>query len=275
MRPRVCVSLPGGASHVATLAGAARAIDEACDVVGWAGVSAGGLVAIAKAFGVDDARLREVLVKYLQSNRMLDATPLALVDGLIGVCHWEVIPRIVDDLIGEGKTLGEALTALVLVVTDADTGSPIYLSKRDTPRVLVREAARATAALVPLAPMVEIPSLGWRQGGLFFDGGFTDNTCDAVWDDRSEPRIAVRLGDGAIGHTVARGDLVGQSLAILRALMHSEGKLQSTREDGWSVVVSANGDGLDFSLTPTQILLRDRTGYDDARAMLARRLRGM
>jgi len=263
---RACyVSLPGGASHVATLAGAARALDRECDVLGWSGVSAGALVAIAKAFGVDDDKIRDVLLHWLQKDRILDASPVALVDGLIGVCHWERIPLIVDDLIGEGARMGDAVVPLVVVVTDLDTRSPVYFSKRHTPNALVREVARATSALVPLGCPVEIPSyVRVRTGELHIDGGFTDNTADAVWDRVPERRIAVRLKHRAPPSPVRRGDIIGQAIAVVGSLTYAEGLMRSRRTDGMVCDVEAIGDGMDFSLTETQILTRYATGHDGA-----------
>lgn len=256
-KPVACVSLPGGASHVATIAGAASAIDETIDVPGWSGASAGGLVAIAKAFAVPDKRIHDLLRTILRDNRMLDVAPFEL--GDMGICSWQVIPDAIDELLGKGAMMGDALTALVVVATDLGTGEPQYFSRKHTPRVLVREVARATSAFPLVAPQVKIPSYT-DDGRLYTDGGVTDNTVDAVWDGWSVPRVAIRLVGGEDRHDVRYGDPLAQSFALVRAFQHGAGIMKSVRQDGMVIDVPRRGDGMDFSLSLAQIDDRWHTG---------------
>ena len=255
--PVACVSLPGGASHVATIAGAASALDETIDVPGWSGASAGGLVAIAKAFAVPDRRIHDLLRVILRDNRMLDVAPFEL--GDMGICSWQVIPDAIDELLGKGAMMGDALTALVVVASDLGERRPQYFSRKHTPRVLVREVARATSAFPLVAPQVKVPSFT-DDGRLFTDGGVTDNTTDAVWDGWSVPRVAVRLTGSDARHDVHYGDPLAQSFALVGALQFSAGTMKSTRQDGLVVDVPKRGDGMDFSLSIAQIDERWNTG---------------
>jgi predicted acylesterase/phospholipase RssA len=258
-RGRAFCALPGGASHASTLAGAALAIDERVDVVGWSGVSAGFLIAALGAFG-ELPRARPLLDRMLQGNRVLDPNGI---DGDLGLCAWEVIPRIVDDVFGADARMGDALTPLVGVVTSADCGGPVYLSKLATPGALLREVARASTALVPLARMVRIPSLGTTMSPdlrLFFDGGFTDNLPDHVFDDEHEPTISVRLGQFPGGIVrVQSGDPIGQAFAVARAVTFAQCRSKSRREVV-RVDIDAVGSGLDFDLTPVEIRERIQRG---------------
>jgi predicted acylesterase/phospholipase RssA len=258
-KPLAFVALPGGASHVATIAGAAEALDERVDVIGWAGVSAGFLVAALAAFG-ELHQMRHLLEKMLQKNRVLDIRP----DGKLGICAWEVIPALVDEIVGADARLSDAKVPLCGVVTSADTCSPMYLSSWATPNVLVRELARATSAIHPLAPFVPIPSLGTERSPdirLFIDGGFTDNLPDHVFDARpSAPTISVSLKAPDNLVRVREGDHIGQAVAVVGAVTFAQGRRKTRRSDGVVVDVDANGSGLDFDLSLEEIRHRVASG---------------
>ena len=260
MSAHVCY--PGGASHVATIAGADAALGELINIVGVSGVSAGALVAIARAFRVERSALAAVLEDLLQDNRVLDVAPFRLGDG--GICAWEVIPKAVLRLVGR-VTFADAHIPLCIVATNLDTGTPRYLSSWATPRVRIHEAARATSAIPVLAPTVAIPSLGTEMSPdvrLHCDGGLTDNTADHAFDASPVPRIALRLAGGDDVVRVRHGDNVGQALATFRASTWAASRLKSTRLDGLVIDLPAPGSGLDFSLSVDEIRARWRAGYD-------------
>jgi predicted acylesterase/phospholipase RssA len=260
---RAFLCYPGGASHVATIAGADAALAQLVDVAGVSGVSAGGLVAIARAFGVSSARLQVLLEELLQDSRILDINPFRLGDA--GLCAWDVLPKAVDKLIGPGRTFQQAAIPLCVVASNLDTGTPRYLSSWLTPEVKVREAARATSAIPGVAPTVAIPSLGTSLSPdirLHTDGGVVDNTTDAVFDDEPAPRIALRLRGGNDLVRVRHGDNVGQLLSIFRASTWAASRLKSTRSDGLVIDLPAHGSGFDFDLTPDDVRARWVAGYD-------------
>lgn len=265
-RPRFFCALPGGASHAATIAGGAIALDDEGDVVGWSGVSAGFLIALLGAFG----RLKEapfLLERMLQNNRVLD---IGGVDGDLGLCEWNVIPQLVDDVLGKGVTMGQAITPLVGVVTNADTGRPLYISKRDHPDVLVRDVARATSALVPLASLVPIPSLGTAVSPdvrLFFDGGFVDNLPDHVFAEHREPTVSLSLVpdvDDIVRVRPFQQDAkaaLHQAIAVARSITYAQAQRKNPRSDGAHVAIKAFGSGLNFDLSPESTLQRVSNGH--------------
>jgi predicted acylesterase/phospholipase RssA len=263
---RVCI--PGGASHAPTLAGGLYYLDTVYDVVAVAGASAGALSAIAYAFGVDLAELTRVLMKLLQKDRVLDRSLGAT--GRYGRCAWNVIGEAVKELVGAETTLGQALTPLVVVVTDARTSRPVYLSSWATPNVLVWEAAAATSALIPLASMKYIPS--YRPGRLYYDGGFTDNNPDHVFDSAPEPTWSFDLvgpdrdGDGQDDEIpLGEWQFDKAAMSVAKSLTYAAGASKSRRTDRVCIPLRAKGSGLDFSLTPDQITDRIRTGWNDTR----------
>lgn len=268
-RRRLFFVFPGGASHVATEVGAARAVDEAddIDVAGAAGVSAGFLTAVLLAFGKLD-KAPALLTKMLQHNRVLDWNG---VDGDLGLCAWKVIPQLVDDLLGEGTRMGDSPIPLVGVATHADSATPFYFSKLHTPNVLVRDVARVTSAIMPLAPPNAVPSLGTELSpsiDLFYDGGFTDNCPDAVFDDRDEPTVSFSLRpmEAKTGKPfrVTHGDPKSQALSVMKAITFAQTQRKSTRRhsDGFHISLPAIGSGLDFDLDVGEITARVIAGHD-------------
>lgn len=265
--PRIHAVFPGGASHVATIAGSALELDKRSAIVGAAGVSAGGLVAIAIAFGKLD--LLPALLRYwLQGRRLLDFVP----DGKLGLIAGRVIPRIIDDLIGPGVTMGEADMPLVLVVTRAS--KPVYLSARETPQVRVSEAGLGTASLYPLFPMTTLPSLGTEMTPdvvKTYDGGFGDNLPDHVFDGRVDPTVSIGLRPIEVhtGRAERTGDdALSQAMDVLGAITFAQAQRKTRRTDGRHIVVDAIGSGLDFNLSVEDIDRRIEAGRRGVRAAL-------
>lgn len=253
MKPAAFRCYPGGASHVAAIAGADAALDVMSEPLGYAGVSAGALVAIARAFRVPSLKIQTTIEDLLQGNRVLDPAPFEIGDG--GIFGWHVVPRVIDAIIGPGRTMGAASLPLVVVVTDLDAARPVYVDSRNPAHkgLLVSEVARASSAIPGIAPQVAIPS--WRAGAyspgikLFTDGGVTDNTADHAFDFESAPRIALRLVDDAPITRVRHGDPVTQAFAVFRSMLFASSAMKSRRADGLVIDIPCLGSGFDFDLS--------------------------
>lgn len=261
------VSLPGGAGHVTTLAGAAAGIARLRKVLGWSGVSAGFLVAMAMAFGIDTSRLRRLLFHVTQENRLLDVAPFEL--GDLGLCGGHVIPRLIKELIGEKTTMGDSPVPLVAAVGDLTDGKARYYSKAATPHALVWEVGAATSAFPLVFPQRQILSV-FPDGRLFTDGGTCDNTTSEVWDERKEPRIAVRLveDDPKPRKPVVLGDPLRQALALVECMSSAASRYPQTRDDGLIIDVKKIGDGMDFSVPEKESRARWLQGWKDATTAL-------
>ncbi len=262
------VSLPGGAGHVSTLAGAAAGIAARRKVLGWSGVSAGFLVAMAHAFGVPPSTLRRLLIHVMQDNRLLDVAPLEL--GDMGLCGGHIIPRLIKELVGEKTTMGDSPVPLMAAVGDLTDKKVRYFSKHETPHALVWEVGAATSAFPFVFPQVPITSV-FPDRRLFTDGGTCDNTTDAVWDEERVPRIAVRLVEGAPvtpSKPVVAGDPLRQSLALVACLTSAAERYISKRDDGLIIDVKKIGDGMDFSVPEKETRARWVQGWSDATTAL-------
>ena len=69
---RVRVVTSGGASHVATLAGALYALDKRVEIAGVGGTSAGALASIGYAFGIPQETVFRLIADLLKDNRVRD-----------------------------------------------------------------------------------------------------------------------------------------------------------------------------------------------------------
>jgi predicted acylesterase/phospholipase RssA len=274
MRPAVNAVLPGGATHVPTLGGALYALQKHASVLRVAGVSAGALMAIAFAFGIPESRILHILQDLLADEKILDKSVLAA--KRFGRCSWRRIPDAVVDMLGKGTTLGESPIPLTIVVTDAWTSRPVYLSSLTTPKVLVEEAAGATSAILPVASMQYLPS--YLPKRLYFDGGFTDNFPDQVWDREPEPTVSFSLvgkdvdNDGQDDvRPVREWDFDDAAMAVANALTFAASASKSSRDDRVHVPLKTIGSGFDFSLTPAETKARWDAGAAPVHARFAKR----
>lgn len=247
------------------LAGGAAAVHSVARVHGWAGVSAGSIIAAAKAFAVSDEGIRHALERVLSSGSALSVDPSGLSRG--GLFSLEGLRAEIDDMIGRGRTMGDALVPLVVVVTDLDTGTPYYLSKKHHPRVSVVEAVLASSSFMSgVTPARTIPSLGTSLSPdvrLWGDGGLTDNTADHVFDSKPYPRVLVRCTPDHEISRVRDGDTLGIALAQVRSMLFAQGMIKSRRDDGH--VVEVGRGPWDFFKSPDRVVREWGQGYDAAR----------
>jgi predicted acylesterase/phospholipase RssA len=269
MTPTTYASISGGGPAITYLAGGAAALDARCRVLGWSGASAGAIVAACKAFGVPDETIQRLLVDVLASGKALSPSVGNLPRA--GLFDLDTIGDLVDVHIGKGARLGDATAALVVCVSDLDRRCPVYMGKLTTPRVLVREAVIASSSFMcGVTPAAQIGSLGTALSPdvrLWGDGGLTDNTVDDVWDQKAEPRVALRLTPR---HEVTRlrpGDVAGILAALPMCLMWGASTWKSRRMDGCDVDVDGVNDW-SFRKDETRIMREWSWGYDNTAAQV-------
>lgn len=269
MRPDVYGSVSGGGPAITYLAGGVAALDARCRVLGWSGASAGAIVAACKAFGVPDETIQRLIVDVLSTGQALSPGVGNLPRA--GLFDLDTIGDLVDVHIGKGARLGDATSALVVCVSDLDRRCPVYLSKVSTPKVLVREAVIASSSFMcGVTPAAQIGSLGTALSPdvrLWGDGGLTDNTVDGVWDQKTEPRVALRLTPR---HEVTRlrpGDVAGILAALPMCLMWGASTWKSRRMDGCEVDVDGVNDW-SFRKDETRITREWSWGYDNTAAQV-------
>lgn len=266
-RPKCYGAISGGGPRGTFLAGAAAALDASCEVLGWSGASIGAIVAALKAFGMPDDKILALFVRFLDGG-LIDVGFGGLTRG--GILDWRAIGDAVDVALGPKAKLGDAVTPLVIGVTSLDEGCPWYLSKREHPQILVREALTASSSFMAgVTPAAVIPSLGTTMSPdvrLWADGGYTDNTVDHVWDAKTSPRVLLRLAGGERDR-VYPGEAGGIAGAVLRATLWSQSQPKSKRDDGMVVEVPSSG-GWDFKKSRDDVNAEWTAGYDATRKQL-------
>lgn len=274
-RQRIYVCVPGGASHAPTLGGGLYELDKEFDIIGGSGASAGALNIIALAFGVDAKELLKLYQELLQHDRILDKSVRAA--PRYGRCLWQVIGEAVSKLLGKDARMGDALIPIAICVTNARKSRPLYVTSWTHPHAKVSEVATATSALIPLARMVYIPSLDLGLT-LFYDGGFTDNNPDHLFDDKPEPTWSMHLVDtdrDADGEedeiALHEWDFDAAALSVARSITYAASARKSERKDRVCIPIQALGSGLNFNLTPAQTEARFRAGAAGVRTFLEKR----
>lgn len=273
MKPRepVWAVLPGAASHAPDEAGALYELDSVFDILGVAGVSAGAINGAVYAFGLDLHTVSGLYEELLQKDRMLDRSLLAA--PRFGMCEWKVVQDQLHKLLGKKTTLGQSIIPLCVVVTDARSSRPVYFSSWATPDVNVGEVVGGSTALIPLASMRYIPS--YVPVRLYYDGGFTDNFPNHVFDDRAERTVAFKLietdrdkdnrEDDIDFH---EWDMGGAAASVVRSVTYAASASKTTRDDQLIIPIHLQGSGLDFSLSVQEIRDRIKNGREAVRTSL-------
>ena len=255
--------IQGGGSNCVGLAAAAYELRRKRFVWRVAGTSAGGLVALALAFGVDAARLRAVLEHSLADNRLLDGD-LGCFLSRYGWCRGDALRMTARNLVGEGARLGDARTPVAVVVGDLYARAPRVLSSWATPNVLVEDAATATAAIPGVFAAQEIRGLGVGNR-LHVDGGVSMNFAMDLFDDQPHvPTVGIRPAPQRLGLRPVR-DLKAYLWALAGLRQWASDNAYRSGKAQASIVDVPGGDGLDFSLASVDIQHRWDAGIEAMR----------
>lgn len=255
--------LQGGGSNAVGLAAAALELRRRRVVRRAAGTSAGGLVALALAFDIDAARLQAALAQALADNRLLDGD-LGCFLSRYGWCRGDALRAVARNLIGEGARLGDAHLPVAVVVGDLYARAPRVLSSWATPNVLVEDAATATAAIPGVFAAQEIRGLGVGNR-LHVDGGVSMNFAMDLFDDQPDvPTVGIRPAPQRLGLRPVR-DLKAYLWAIAGLRQWAADNAYRSGKARALIVDVPGGDGLDFSLTASDIQQRWDAGIDAMR----------
>ncbi|MFO0447389.1 MAG: patatin-like phospholipase family protein [Pseudomonadota bacterium] len=260
----VDVVVAGGGSNAVSLAAALYTIARRRKVCRVAGTSAGGLSALAFAYGVDETRLLRQFEGSLSGNRLLDGSVLGLARRY-GWCKGDALRAAAAILVGgEHVRLGDAKIPVAVVAADLYERRPRVLSSWETPNVLAVDAAVATAAipLVFQAQTIRGLDVGNR---LHVDGGTVKNAAFDLFDDNARPTIGIRPRPSKTTATPVRsvGDYVKAMGSLL--LWSADNAHESAKASGAVVDVDAE-DGLDFDLSVEDVRRRWAAGVSAGEA---------
>lgn len=190
------LALMGGGSNVVTLAAFTRRLKSRLNSFGSriaavSGSSAGGLVALATAFEVDDDVIENQIEGAVSRNRLLDGS-LLLFPFRWNYGAGKELRRNAELLLG-GRKLGEAKMPVVVIVGDRTTGEPVQVASWSHPDVDVVDLACATAAIPRLFKPVKIRGIG--DNHEYVDGGTAVNMPAFHLDGLGYPVISATLVD--------------------------------------------------------------------------------
>lgn len=256
--------LQGGGSNCVGLASAALELRQRVHIARVAGTSAGGLVALALAFGVDPVRLRATLEHYLQANRLIDGD-LACFLMRFGWARGDTLRRAARDLIGEGARLGDAPIPVAVVVGDLYTRAPRVLSSWATPDALVEDCAVATSAIPGVFATQTIRGID-APTRLHVDGGVSMNFALDLFDDVPDrPTIGLRPAASPSDKPRPVKDLLAYLMALAGLRQWASDNAYRSGK-AHQVIDVPGGDGLDFSLSVGEIQSRWEVGGRAARS---------
>jgi predicted acylesterase/phospholipase RssA len=259
----------GGGPEGDRIAGAMKGAHVAIGgrFTGYAGSSIGAINSACGAFHIPDSTVKELYSIYLQKNRFLDPSLSAF--AKLSLLDWRRIEELCNKTFGKNARIGDAVSDLIICATSLDTKSPFYFSKRSTPKCYLREVLRVACAIHPrITGAYPVPSLGTELNPdirRFVDGGWTDNTCDAVFDDRGA-RIAIRLKheeSERVRSVLNGGGIFDEDIATFKCSLYASSQPKTKRIGGVDIILK-RGAGWDFSKTEQQIHDSYQYGFETA-----------
>jgi len=159
------VFLLGGGTRLAAHLGAVQALEERSGPVrGWAGASAGSMIAAVRAAGYGHKKAVELMLE-TNYRQFFDVRPLELFRGY-GLCSGRRLEKWLNVIL-RGVRFKDLKSPLSIVCTNIETGAPQVLSQSTTPDVNVAAAVRCS---VGIPGLFAVKRLG---GSVLVDGGLT------------------------------------------------------------------------------------------------------
>lgn len=182
------VFLQSGGTRVPVHVGAVHALEDAgIHVSGWAGVSAGSLVAAVFAGGFSRDEAFELMLE-TDYRQFLDASPLSLIRRF-GLNSGRRFEQWLDDVL-DGRRFKDLDVPLAVVATDVATGSPVIFSHENSPELKVATAVRCS---ISLPGIFAIPCVDGRH---VLDGCFTSVHPELLFPQSPQrPNMVVRMED--------------------------------------------------------------------------------
>jgi len=256
------VFLLGGGTRLAAHLGALQAIEEHWGPVqGWAGASAGSLIAAVRAAGYTHEMAVELMLE-TSYRQFFDVRPLELFRGY-GLCSGRRLEKWLNVIL-RGVRFKDLQSPLSIVCTNIETGAPQILSSAMTPEVNVAAAVRCSVGIPGLFAVKRL------QGAVLVDGGLTPVdesrlfapggrvlTIRMLRDRPSQP-MRSRFGWASYVQRIASllldaGDDPRHTPAPIRNLL---------------TIRTGHHSAVDFDLTPRDKRELLRSGYDQCREHL-------
>lgn len=279
--------LPGAATHLPALVGVLKELERVFALRGVAGTSAGGIVAIAWACGMDASEIMARVAHALTSPGLIDVDPVGQIldhGALLGLARGKRLQRALVDAIGR-RCLADCRRHARVTVTDMWARRAAVVDSRAHGDIEAWRAAYCTGAVQGLFAPLRLRRENARTYG---DGGAALNVPAGIWDDQPERIVVVRLAHqqprydvrslvrGAQSQPMLNDDIrpvrstAAMASATLDVLLDSSSAAwPSRRADVSEIVIDPPGSGFDFQLKERELELRHEAGAAAARAWLA------
>lgn len=179
------VCLLGGGTRLAAHLGALKGIaDQGGQIRGWAGASAGSLVAAVRAGGYSHEMAVE-LMRETDYRQFLDFRPLGLFRGY-GLCSGRRFEQWLDGVL-RGQRFGDLQSPLSVICTNIRTGEPFIFSNENTPDVKVATSVRCS---IGIPGIFAIRRMG---GAILIDGSLATVDDEMLFPGCGRETISVRL----------------------------------------------------------------------------------
>ncbi len=179
------VCMLGGGTRLAAHLGSLKGIDEhGGRIRGWAGASAGSLVASVLASGFShDAAVD--LMRDTDYRQFLDFRPLGIVRGY-GLCAGRRFEQWLDNFL-EGRRFCDLQHPLSVVCTDIQTGEPFIFSNQTTPEIKVATSVRCSIGIPGIFAVRRM------QGAILIDGSLAAIDDELLFPDSPHETVTIRL----------------------------------------------------------------------------------
>lgn len=282
--PRAWYALPGAGTLLGAILGGLEVTVPVVPGLGFGGTSGGGLCALVLGTGKSPSEAGDILEDLLQTPGLLDRRG-GVLGGLLGdlfddkpgLYRGDKIAGLLRDVLGAQTRLGDLKLPTRVCAWDAWTRKPVVFCSQAHPDVLAWKAGRATMSIQGLFDLMQVRENNARTYG---DGGLVVNVPHGLWDDKVAPTLGVRFarqqstfdvqelidaGGGQLGNVrpvrTWREMVPAVADTALQLASASWPSRKGSRPGGFlELVIDSAEDGLDFSLTPKQVLKRREDG---------------
>lgn len=269
------LALPGAGTMGGALGAAVERVSRRFEFLGVGGTSAGGLEALALAYGLTPIEVSDLWSKMLVRKDLLDSSFPWF--GQTGAFRGKVLEKLLKETFGEKTRMGDLkIPCRVAVASMWTTRAAVVCSKRHAD-VEVWRAGRATCSIQMVYDNVRLRPDNARTYG---DGGAGLNVPAGIWDDREEPTVVLRFKSQQEPHTLAEllegadensfpkevepvRNWVDATKASAALLMDAANAAFPSRKPAGrliELVLDVEGDSLKFGLEPGEEQRRKRAG---------------
>ncbi|MGD8787708.1 MAG: patatin-like phospholipase family protein [Phycisphaerales bacterium] len=217
------------------------------DGAGYAGASAGSMIAAFRAYGYSYNGIYEIYGHHIEQKKLRDINPLAWLRG--GLCAGNYLEQKADEIL-DGATFEDIPTPLRIVSADMTNGKIEVFSRETSPEMNVAQAIRLSCS-IPL-----FYRWGTYNGKLYWDPGMIYNFPAHIFnDDKKTERVGIILKSTGENAPFKKWELRLFVPAFLKLVMRASEQLH-IEDDDWkniALIDTENIKATQFELSYSDI----------------------